>query len=186
MSTDLIYQADAQVGELKLWRPPEQVLIEAQQAAAALQRIISTKLKKVVFNGEQYLEYEDWQTLSHFFGYVPKVETTEFVNFGDVQGFKASAILLNEHTGMIVSRAESMCLNDEENWGPRPKYEWKDILDPEGKKIWDKANSDVPASFDGADSRLCEGLPKQTGMGGSAGWVQAHSGRGDGGEHCGQ
>jgi hypothetical protein len=31
-----------------------------------------------------------------------------------------------------------MCLNDEDNWGAVPKYEWKDILDDKGKKIWDK------------------------------------------------
>jgi len=134
-----IYQPDAQVGELKLWRPPAQVLMEAQQAAAELQRIIEANPKKVMFNGEQYLEFEDWETLAHFYGYCPKVESTQHVEFGDVQGFKACAVLISEHTGLVVSRAESMCLNDEENWGPRPKYEWKKILGPDNKPIFNQA-----------------------------------------------
>lgn len=132
-----IYQPDAQVGELKLWRPPEEVLIEAQQAAAALQKRIAGKKKKVVFNGEQYIENDDWQMLSNFFGYAPKIESTEFVEYGDVQGFKAVAVLLNERTGMVVGRGEALCLDEEENWGPRTKYEYRDVLDAQGHKIWE-------------------------------------------------
>ncbi len=121
-----IYQPDAQVGELKRWRAPEEVLIEAQQAAAALQKRIAGKLKPVIFNGQQYIENDDWQMLSHFFGYAPKVISTEFVEYGNVQGFKAIAELVNEHTGMVVSRGEALCLDEEDSWGDRTKYEWRD------------------------------------------------------------
>ena len=120
-----IYQPDAEVAGLKLWRPPSQVLIEAQQAAKELQMRIAGKNKPVIFNGKQYLENEDWQMLAHFYGYCPKIESTEQVEFGEARGFKASAVLVNEHTGLVVSRAEAMCLNDEDNWGDRAKYEWK-------------------------------------------------------------
>lgn len=132
-----IYQPDAQVGELKLWRPPEEVLIEAQQAAQALQKRIAGKKKKVVFNGEQYIENDDWQMLAHFFGYAAKITQTEFVEYGDVQGFKAWADLINERTGAIVGHGEALCLDEEENWGERTKYEWRDVLDGQGKKIWE-------------------------------------------------
>lgn len=121
-----IYQPDAQVGELKLWRAPEEVLVEAQQAAAALQKRIANKKKPVIFNGEQYIENDDWQMLSHFFGYSPKIESTEFVQYGDVQGFKAVAVLLNERTGLVVGRGEALCLDEEDNWGSRTKYDWQD------------------------------------------------------------
>ena len=121
-----IYQPDAQVGDLKLWRAPEEVLIEAQQAAFALQKRIAGKKKPVVFNGEQYIENDDWQMLSHFFGYSPKIESTEFVQYGDVQGFKAIAVLLNERTGVVVGRGEALCLDEEDNWGSRTKYEWQE------------------------------------------------------------
>ena len=121
-----IYQPDAQVGDLKLWRAPEAVLVEAQQAAAALQKRIANKKKPVIFNGEQYIENDDWQMLSHFFGYSPKIESTEFVQYGDVQGFKAVAVLLNERTGLVVGRGEALCLDEEDNWGTRTKYEWQE------------------------------------------------------------
>jgi hypothetical protein len=120
-----IYQPDAQVGELKLWRPPEEILIEAQQAAQALQKRIAGKKKKVVFNGEQYIENDDWQMLSNFFGYAPKIISCDYVEYGDVQGFKAVAELVNERTGTVVGRGEAFCLDEEENWGPRTKYEYQ-------------------------------------------------------------
>lgn len=124
--------------DIQLWRAPGRVLVEAQQAAKALQERIAGKKKPVVFNGEQYIEFDDWEMIAHFYGYVPKVESTEHVEFGSVQGFQATAVLLNERTGLEASRATSMCLNDEENWGLRIEYDWQDVLDNNGKKIWDK------------------------------------------------
>lgn len=127
MATDglQIYTGDAQIGDLKLWRAPEEVLIEAQQAAQALQKRIAGKKKPVVFNGEQYIENDDWQMLSNFFGYSPKIESCEHVIYGDCEGFKAVAVLINERTGIVVSRGEALCLDEEENWGPRTKYKYE-------------------------------------------------------------
>src|SRR5882724_888455 len=113
-----LYQPDVHVGDLKLWRVPEEVLAEAQLAAVALQKRITGKAKPVIFNGQQYIENDDWQMLSNFFGYAPKIVSTEFVEYGDVQGFKAIAELIHEHTGKVVGRGEALCLNEEENWGP--------------------------------------------------------------------
>lgn len=134
---EIVYQPDAHVGELKLWRPPEEVLIEAQQVATALQKRIAGKAKPVIFNGQQYVENDDWQFVANFFGYAPKIISTEFVDYGGSQGFKAVAELINERTGVVVGRGEALCLDEEENWGPRTKYEWQDVLDDQGKKIWD-------------------------------------------------
>lgn len=120
-----IYQSDAQVGELKLWRAPEAVLAEAQQAAQALQKRMAGKKNKVMFNGEQYIENDDWQMMAHFFGYAPKIISTEFVQYGDVQGFKAIAELINERSGLTVGRGEALCLDEEDNWGDRTKYEYQ-------------------------------------------------------------
>jgi hypothetical protein len=125
-----IYQPDAQVGDLKLWRVPEEILIEAQQAATALQKRIAGKKKPVIFNGEQYIENDDWQMLAHFFNYAPKIESTEFVQYGEIRGFKAVAVLLNERTSAVVGRGEALCLDEEDNWGTRTKYEWQN--DPRG------------------------------------------------------
>jgi len=121
---------------LAVTREPEEVLADAQKAAAALMKVVKLKKKQIVFNGETYLESGDWQTVAKFYGVTAKIESTRFVQFGDAQGFEAAAVAL-DCNGREVSRGEAMCLNDEENWGMRAKYEWRDVLDAQGKKIWE-------------------------------------------------
>lgn len=127
-----------QPDSLAITRDPKDVLADAQKAAKALMEVVGSKKKQVAFNGETYLESGDWQTVAKFYGVTAKVESTNFVDYGGVQGFEASAVALDRN-GQVVSRGESMCMRDEENWGSRPKYEWQDILDTNGKKIWDQA-----------------------------------------------
>src|SRR3990167_4393437 len=117
---------DSQPNEqLAIQRSPDVVLAEAKRAATALQQIIAAKPKPVIFNGEQYLEFEDWQTVARFYGYVARVATTSPVEFGGVHGFEARADVVDARTGIIVSSADAMCLNDEEKWRARPKYEYQ-------------------------------------------------------------
>lgn len=116
--------------DIVIARDPEVVLAEAQRAAAALQNVISKKKNKVVFNNEQYIEFEDWQTLAKFYGCTVKVVpgSTRFVQFGDVVGFEATALAV-DRDGNEISCAEAMCLNDEANWGKRSKFSWKNKTD---------------------------------------------------------
>lgn len=129
-----IYQPDAQVGEMKLWRPPDQVLAEAKQAADALfQMIAKSNIKPVPFGDREHLRLEHWETLGHFFGYCTKIEATNYIEFeGDggakIRGYEATAQLLNERTGAVVGRVDSMCLDDEEQWGDVPAYETQDQM----------------------------------------------------------
>lgn len=103
---------------------PAAVLAEASRAAVALADVIRNKPKPVVMNGEQYLEFEDWQTLGRFYGITARVDgDPEHVDFGTARGFKASAVALCR--GEIISRATAFCLSDEEKWGARPKYEYQ-------------------------------------------------------------
>ncbi len=112
-----------QPGEMvSLKRPPDQVLEEAHKAAVALKRVIDAKPKKVMFNNEQYLEFEDWQTLGRFYGVTAKVVDTEYVEYGDIKGFSARAVAVRAD-GMEISAAEASCLSDEDKWATRPKYE---------------------------------------------------------------
>ena len=135
MSTDIVVNTVSAIS-IAQGREPEVVLSEAKRAASALKSIIEQKPKKVMFNNEQYLEREDWGTVARFYGCTAKPTSTSYVRYGDVQGFEATAVVLDANMSEI-GRAESMCLDDEENWGAIPKYEWKDILDENGKKIWD-------------------------------------------------
>jgi hypothetical protein len=123
-------------------RAPLTVLAEAQLAAAALLSVLNTKPKQVVFNGERYLENEDWQTIGHFYGITSKVESDAFVTFGDVKGFEATAIAL-DRTGREISRAVAMCLNDEDNWSTRSKTEWHYVTKSGGQQLDDPGKEQI-------------------------------------------
>jgi hypothetical protein len=128
--------------DIAVARPPDVVLEEAHKAAKALMDVMGAKKKKVMMNGEQYLEFEDWQTVGRFYGVTVKVTSTEFIDYGGAKGFLAKASVLR-HDGAEISAAEAMCLNDEEKWSTRTKYEWKEVLDANGKMIWEP-NPDKP------------------------------------------
>ena len=105
--------------------PPDIVLQNAMVAAKALKDVISKKDKPVIINGEQYLEYEDLQTVGQFYGYTVKTGEAVFIEIDGVKGAKAHADLVDFKTGEIIGGAEAYCMRDEERWGTRPKYEWQ-------------------------------------------------------------
>ena len=107
---------------MELSRKPEEVLAQAKEAATALKGVISGKVKPVIINGEQYLEFEDWQTVGRFYGVTAKVTSTSVIDIGGVQGFEARAVVIRNADGMELSAADSMCLNDETNWKNRPLF----------------------------------------------------------------
>lgn len=108
-------------------RAPDEVLNEARRAAVALKQVLDGKKKKVRFNGEQYLEFEDWQTVGKFYGVTVRVVSTSPVEIGDITGFEARAEVIDTHTGQIVSSAEAMCLNDEVNWKKKPLFQLRSM-----------------------------------------------------------
>jgi len=107
--------------DIAVSRPPEVVIEEARRAAKVLTDVLKAKPNKVMMNGEQYLEFEDWQTVARFYGATAKVKETEFINYGGVNGFLAKAVVVRAD-GMEISAAEAMCMNDEEKWSSRTKY----------------------------------------------------------------
>jgi len=112
---------------LTLMRKPDEILKDAKQSAMQLQTVIKNKRRPVIFNGEQYLEFEDWQTVGRFYGLTAKVVSTAFVEYGDAKGFEAKAVVLNVQTGMEISAAEAVCLNDEKNWSQKPLFQLKSM-----------------------------------------------------------
>jgi len=133
-----VYESGS-VPEVFVVRDPKMVIKEAENAAKALMEVVRRKPKEdqVIINKKQYLEFPDWQTVANFYGCTVKVRATAFLDYGGVKGFEAFADVVNRN-GIVISSGEGMCLNDEEKWGMRTKYEWKDKLDSEGKKIWNK------------------------------------------------
>jgi len=111
--------------EVGIFMPPEIVLGNARTAARALSDVLSNKKKPVIMNGEQYLEFEDWQTCGQFYGYTVKTGNAIPVEIDGVKGAKASADLIDIKTGIYLGGAEAYCMRDEEHWNTRPKYEWQ-------------------------------------------------------------
>lgn len=129
--------------DLVIARPPEIVLEEARRAAVALKEVIDSKPNPVLFNGEKYLEFEDWQTVGRFYGISPRIVTTKFVEFGDIRGWEAQAQAVQVATERIVSSAEAMCLNDEDKWRSRPKYEWHYVKKSGGTSAEDPGKDEL-------------------------------------------
>lgn len=129
--------------DLSVRRPPDVVLAEAKEAAVALKNVLDAKPNKVMMNDEVYLEFEDWQTIGRFYGLTVKVTGTRPVTFGDVMGFEAEAVVLHNASGQEISRAEGMCLNDEEKWSSRPKYEWVYVKKSGGHSVDDPGKDEM-------------------------------------------
>lgn len=117
-----VYTPEIVEKSIVITRPPDAVLNEAHKAAAALAAVINGKAKPVRFNGETYLEFEDWQTVARFYGISTKIVSTTPVTFGDVHGWEAKAEAIHNGSGQVVSAADSMCLNDEPNWKSKPQF----------------------------------------------------------------
>lgn len=124
---DALQVYEGGVIDIAVSRPPEVVIEEARKAAKVLTDVLKAKPNKVMMNGEQYLEFEDWQTVARFYGATAKVKETEFISYGGVNGFLAKAVVVRAD-GVEISAAEAMCMNDEEKWSSRTKYVYAYVL----------------------------------------------------------
>jgi hypothetical protein len=109
----------ASAGDLVMIRDAESVLGEAANAARALQRVFETKQKRVVFNGQQYLEFEDWQTIARFYGCTARNVWSRYVQLGREIGFEARAEVVRSD-GVVIGAGEGLCLKSERNWVAKP------------------------------------------------------------------
>jgi len=112
---------------MQLAGDPGAVLFGAHKAAKALADVVSKKTKPVIFNGQQYLEFEDWQTVGRFYGITAKITSAEYVEYGEAKGFVARAVAYQTSTGQEISAAEAMCLTDEANWSKKPMFQLKSM-----------------------------------------------------------
>lgn len=115
------------VAEIGLLRDPDKVLEEAHKAAAALGRVIAGKPRKVVFNGKQFLEVEDWVLLGQFYGVSGKTEWTRQIEVGEAKGWEARVVVVDQRTGSEVGGAEAMCLNTERNWKSKDDFQLRSM-----------------------------------------------------------
>lgn len=115
--------------ELVMREDPNRILANASKAATALVEAIRQSSVKPIKMGEsEHLRVEHWQTCGRFFDLGPRVDKTEYITFGNYEGFRAFVSIVHLPTGRVVSSGEAMCMTDEEKWGARPKYEWHYVL----------------------------------------------------------
>lgn len=105
---------------------PEEQLAFAQKSSSALMEVMKQKPKKVIINGEQYLEFEDWQTVGRFYGASVGTEWTKPIMKENeegkeiIHGYEARSYV--KMNGVEISTAENMCTRDEKLWSKRDDY----------------------------------------------------------------
>ena len=103
--------------------PPGEIVESARVGAKALTDIINQKPKKVIINGEQYIEFEDWQLVGQFFGVSVRTLDPEPVTIGGIDGARAEALLIHMESGLEIGGASAYCMKDEEKWMNKPWYQ---------------------------------------------------------------
>ena len=76
------------------------------------------------FGGRDHLFFEAWSFLASMYRVTPRTRETRLVQIGDVTGYEAFAEAFHVPSGIVIGAADSMCLDDEDNWDVRPTYEW--------------------------------------------------------------
>ncbi len=106
---------------------PKDVIAFGQKSAQILKQIVSCRKDKVMINGKQYLQFQDWQTIAKFYRSTVGVEWTKpLLKDEKVIGYEAKANVLNEQ-GIIISSAESSCARDEKTWAERPDFQLRSM-----------------------------------------------------------
>jgi len=116
----------AEVIEFGSFRNPEMLLKEAEMVAKTFARRAEQLQLYKTIGTSKHLLIEGWQTLAAMYRVTAGIVDDQYITIGDAHGFEATAEAIFVPTQARISSAKAMCLSDEENWGPRPKYEWKD------------------------------------------------------------
>ena len=89
------------------------------------------------------MAFEDWQTVGRFYGIAPRIVITRPLTIGEVSGWEATAEAVHVPTGRVVASADAMCMDDEEKWRARPKYEWHYVKKSGGTSLEDPGSSEL-------------------------------------------
>lgn len=114
-------------GGLAVLGKPKDMLKQAQEVANLLMDVV---LKQKLFHdigSKRHIEVTAWQFAAHFYGITAAVvEVTPCVDeLTGAAGFRATANAVMIATGQVISTGHAYCLNNEDNWSTRPKYEYQ-------------------------------------------------------------
>lgn len=118
-------------GGLAVLGKPKDMLKQAQEVANLLMDVV---IKQKLFHDigtKRHIEVTAWQFAAHFYGITAAVvDVSPCVDeLTGAAGFKATANAMMIATGQVISTGHAYCLNNEDNWSTRPKYEY-----PNGQK----------------------------------------------------
>lgn len=121
----LVNKKTGEVIEIGLQKSPDEIMVDASEAAKALERVISSNKRKLMeFNGKRFLEFPHWQTVGRFFHTTVETKDAEYIELpSGPKGFKAKAVVIDEKTGAVVGGAEAFCMSDEPNWKHKPLFQ---------------------------------------------------------------
>lgn len=113
---------------LALVGDPQSMLDEAKKVADVLVKLVRDRRLSQKFGNKEHLLVEAWESVAHFYGVSAKITTVD--DWTDEvtgeQGFQAWAEAIHISSGRVISQAAAICLNNEDNWSTRPKYEYPD------------------------------------------------------------
>lgn len=110
---------------LRLARKPDAIVAEATLCANSLMAAVRKNEWAQKFGNKEHLFFEAWAFLATMYRVTPRVKETRLVQIGDVTGYEAFAEAFHVPSGVVISTADSMCLDDEDNWDMRPEYDWQ-------------------------------------------------------------
>jgi hypothetical protein len=127
MATSGLVKLQPIEGGLTLLGNPKQMLKQAQEVAEVLMEVVAKQELSMKIGKSEHIYVTAWQFLAHFYGISAKiVEVRPIVDeLSGAAGFEATADALMIATGQVISSGRAMCLNNEDNWNMRPKYEYQ-------------------------------------------------------------
>lgn len=115
---------------LQLAGDPARILAVAKQVGDELMKVIERKDKSgeplfyKMMGKNRHLKLEAWLFMGNFFALTPRTVFTEpyLDELSGGAGYKARVEIIDGR-GVPRAVADALCLNNEDNWGQRPKYE---------------------------------------------------------------
>lgn len=127
MATEAITKLAPIEGGLTLLGNPKQMLKQAQEVADTLMEVVEKQKLFQDIGKSRHIEVTAWQFAAHFYGITAKIADVRPVvdDLTGAAGFEATADAVLIATGQVISSGRAMCLNNEDNWSFRPKYEYQ-------------------------------------------------------------
>lgn len=94
---------------------PEEVMEQAKELSVPLADEIEDKELFSMVMGNRHVNIEGWTMLGSMVGVFPETIRTNYVEYGNAEGFEAKVNAVTRK-GEIVGSAEAMCTNDEDRW----------------------------------------------------------------------